>query len=70
MKGLKRIIRNWLGLNGDYSYPHRFIQLMSWRDQIIGVDGNGDLYTLTTDYSGEMITQLMMKNPLERYDNV
>jgi hypothetical protein len=67
MKTIKRWIRNWLGVNGDSSYPHRFVCLLNWRDIVIGVDGNGDMYELRQhSYDGEMVVQLMMKNPLER----
>ncbi len=66
MKWLKEGIRNWLGVNGDSSYPHRFVVLITWHDKLIGVDGNGDMYELTpVGYEGEMAISLMMKNPLE-----
>lgn len=67
MKWLKRAIRNWLGVNGDYSYPHRIVAMVNWRDTIMAVDGNGDIYELRQTFTNsDPIIQLMMKNPLER----
>ncbi len=67
MNRLKRAIRNWLGVNGDSSYPHRFVTLVTWHDKLIGVDGNGDLWELApVDYTGDhLYVQLMQRNPLE-----
>lgn len=66
MTTLKRMIRNWLGVTGDAAYPHRFIAFTTWHDRIIAVDGNGDIYELYEDYRRQPMTQLMMKNPLEK----
>ena len=67
MKWMKRIIRNWLGVSGDAAYPHRFVSMMYWRDEILAVDGNGDIYQLIyREYDLPPYVQLMMKNPLER----
>jgi hypothetical protein len=66
MNRLKRAIRNWLGINVDSSYPHRFVALTYWRDSLIGVDGNGDMYELRQDHLGQPTVELMMRNPLER----
>lgn len=65
-KWLKRKVRNWLGVT-DGSYPHRIVTMINWHDKVLAVDGNGDIYELTTygDFQGSVI-QLVMKNPLER----
>lgn len=66
MRRLKRAIRNWLGVNGDSSYPHRIVTMITWHDKIIAVDGNGDVYDINFDWQGQPIIQLAMKNPLGR----
>lgn len=68
MKSIKRFIRNWLGINQDSSYPHRIVSMVYWRDGIIAVDGNGDMYEMNPSFGyGDFPTiQLLQKNPLGR----
>ncbi len=69
MNWLKRAIRNWLGVNGDSSYPHRFVAFVTWQGMLIGVDGNGDFYEIglaQERHPGETSFTLMQRNPLER----
>jgi hypothetical protein len=66
MNWLKRIIRNWLGINRDSSYPHRFVTLMYYRDDLVCVDGNDDIYRFRMNYDGNPeFVELVMRNPLE-----
>jgi hypothetical protein len=66
MNMLKRAIRRWLGLNQDSTYPHRFVTLVTWRDHMYGVDGNGDIYEIEFGWydSRDFTIQLLAKNPL------
>jgi len=70
MAWLKRAIRNWLGVSGDSSYPHRIVAMCYFRDDLIVVDGNGDIYKMNADIYDPRIDgfviELMQKNPLER----
>ena len=67
MNWLKRTIRNWLGVSGDSSYPHRFVTIVNYQDKLLAVDGNGDIYVVGQNYlTNSPAVQLLMKNPLER----
>jgi len=65
MKWLKRKMRSWLAIE-PANYPHRIITMINWHDTIIVVDGLGDIYEMRPDFSGVMITSLLMQNPLEK----
>lgn len=64
MKSIKRAIRKWLDI-GDSAYPPRFVAVTSWRDGILAVASNGDLYKLEYDYMGHVVTRLLLCNPVK-----
>lgn len=62
---IKRWFKSWQRIEID-NYPRRFVQLLTFQDKIIGLSGDGDIYTIDTYPYHEPTIQLWMKNPLWR----
>lgn len=66
MASIKAAIRRWLGVTSDSYYPHRFVSMIHYRDSILAVDGNGDIYEMRMEWDGLPVVQLLSKNPIGR----
>lgn len=68
---MKRLRQAWRVLRGEdlgTSYPHKFVQLVYYHDNLIGLAGNGDLYKIELGYRCcDYSVSLLMQNPVRRW---
>jgi len=71
----KRLKFAWSAFKGNpyktsdsyYQFPYRIVQLLAYHDFIIGLDSEGNLYEIRTDFNKFPSVQLMMWNPVKKY---
>jgi len=65
---VNRLKKAWRVLWGEdlgSGGPYRFVQLLNYQDNLIGLAGNGDLYAITVGYRGyDVSVSLLMVNPV------
>lgn len=64
MNRLKKAWRILWGEDLGVSHPYRFVSLTYFRDDILALSGNGDLYQIHFPYSGVPWVELVMTNPV------
>ncbi len=66
MNKVRRWLRGFLGIQ-EYN-PNRFVQVLPYRDMLIGLDGHGDLWHAQMGYADTDFTiTKWITNPLEGY---
>lgn len=68
MNRLKKAWRVLWGEDLGTGYPYKFVQLMYFRDDVIGLTGAGDLYKISFGYNCyDNYVTLLMQNPVSRW---